>query len=652
MLRKFPFSKFIGFFLTLIFVEFNAGYAQSSGVDYCENILSQHILEEGDFVKLDSALFNINYYNSDVPIKLYHRARSAALSHDLPKYAAMLEVKMADLFYETRALDSAHWYADHAGVVLKSIGDELAYARTANIRRLIYTTQSDFSKAYQICFEALEIFERLEDKVGTAITNRDIGSIKIQELKYHEALRYCLKGVDDLVKTGNWYELSFSYQRIAIIYRNLGQYDNAHAAILKSMDACRQLNGFRVEQGLAKKYWTRGYIYEHQGLYDQTVIYYDSAKYFAEKIDFYLIDNFIFNYKGGLYLKQKRYKEALEQFNNSLAFMEDQKIVRGTYDFYLPVYSNLVEAYEGLGQFQKANEFLKEITLAKDSIFKLDSEKQVAELQTKYETAQKEATIVELQEDKIMQRNFLILGSILLSSLVFLALLLWRNNRFRKRVNKTLQIQKDEIKVKSDQNELLLKEIHHRVKNNLEIVSGLLTLQSAKVTDPDAQEVMLASNNRVQAMGILHQKLYQGTDLGVVEMKNYFMNLGEGILDSFDLDDRIQIELAMDTLDLDLDTAVPIGLIVNELLTNALKYAFPEETKGKIRIKLEEVDMDHLILEVADNGVGAAFDAPSQGTGFGSQLVDLLTQQLRGSISQRVENGTIISLKLKKSKAA
>src|SRR5690606_18524969 len=137
--------------------------------------------------------------------------------------------------------------------------------------------------------------------------------------------------------------------------------------------------------------------------------------------------------------------------------------------------------------------------------------------------------------------------------------------------------------------------------------------------DSVTKDAMIASQNRVQSMGIIHQKLYQGENLGSIEMKDYFMNLGEGILDTFNADDKVKIECAMDDLELDVDTAVPIGLIVNELLTNALKYAFPKDAKGNIQISLSKPNPETLTLKVVDNGIGKTQGLAPKGTGFGSQ---------------------------------
>jgi two-component sensor histidine kinase len=209
-----------------------------------------------------------------------------------------------------------------------------------------------------------------------------------------------------------------------------------------------------------------------------------------------------------------------------------------------------------------------------------------------------------------------------------------------------------ELSAKNNENVLLLKEIHHRVKNNLEVVSGLLALQSAKMDDPHMQEAMLASQNRVQSMGILHQKLYQSEHLAFIEMKNYFENLCVNILDSYNETERIKVNIEMKELELDVDTAIPLGLIVNELLTNSLKYAFPSGEKGNIELSLKHLDKDHFQLKISDNGVGKALDAKAIGTGFGTQLVDLLTRQIDGKLIQDVSDGTLILINFKRPMAA
>jgi two-component sensor histidine kinase len=220
---------------------------------------------------------------------------------------------------------------------------------------------------------------------------------------------------------------------------------------------------------------------------------------------------------------------------------------------------------------------------------------------------------------------------------------LYRSYQSRTKANQLLA-------AKNAENELLLKEIHHRVKNNLEIVSSLLALQSAQIDDQGIKDAMQEGQNRVQSIGIVHQKLYQRDNLAAIEMKDYFLNLSESILDSFGAEDRVKIECAMEQLDVDIDTAVPLGLIVNELLTNTLKYAFPDGRKGKVQIRMNKSQSGMLHLEVSDDGVGK--QGLTQGTGFGTQLVSLLTRQLSGAMREEVNNGTTIYFDFNLKKAA
>lgn len=234
--------------------------------------------------------------------------------------------------------------------------------------------------------------------------------------------------------------------------------------------------------------------------------------------------------------------------------------------------------------------------------------------------------------------------SIIAALLLFILVLLYKTVQSNKRKNKLLQI-------KNKETEFLLKEIHHRVKNNLEIVSSLLALQSEQITDRQVRDAMQKSQHRVHSMSMIHQKLYQSKSMSAIEMKEYFTNLGNYIVDTFGAGDRISVECKMKTLELDVDTAVPIGLIVNELLTNSLKYAFPNGEKGRVIIKLSE-KQGHLFLEVSDNGIGKPLSGTNEGTGFGTKLVSLLTKQLEGNMSLTVKDGTAVSFEFQYHKAA
>ncbi|MEL6925270.1 MAG: sensor histidine kinase, partial [Bacteroidota bacterium] len=254
------------------------------------------------------------------------------------------------------------------------------------------------------------------------------------------------------------------------------------------------------------------------------------------------------------------------------------------------------------------------------------------------------------QEQQLAQQSKiqnLTLGiAALLSTLLFVLFYNFRRNK------KTTA----QLEIKNQENELLLKEIHHRVKNNLQTVSSLLSLQSESITDPTALDAVQESKNRVASMALLHQKLYQGENLAAIEMADYFRNIGKNIIESFGQKAKhVSLSVQMEPLELDVDTAVPVGLITNELLTNSLKYAFENRESGQIDITLQQDDNKMLTLQVSDNGQGLKDGQRNElGKGFGSLLVRLLTQQLGGELKEINSSGmtTIIQFPIQQKAVA
>jgi PAS domain S-box-containing protein len=209
----------------------------------------------------------------------------------------------------------------------------------------------------------------------------------------------------------------------------------------------------------------------------------------------------------------------------------------------------------------------------------------------------------------------------------------------RKRAEKVI---KDSLKEK----ELLIKEIHHRVKNNLQIISSLLKLQSGYIRDKEAYEMLGESRNRIQSMAIVHQKLYQSKSLSKIDFHDYINQLLMHLFQVYTIDNNV-ISLRIKTQDvcMGIDTAIPCGLIINELVSNSLKYAFPNRRKGSIEIDMKKPDIDRFVLSVRDNGVGFPQEIDFKNTtSLGLQLVITLTEQLDGTIELDNEKGTGFSI--------
>jgi PAS domain S-box-containing protein len=182
------------------------------------------------------------------------------------------------------------------------------------------------------------------------------------------------------------------------------------------------------------------------------------------------------------------------------------------------------------------------------------------------------------------------------------------------------------------QRELLLKELNHRVKNNLQMVSSLLNLQASRMTDPVAQEQFRKAMDRVQSVGDIHARLYQGEQLGRIDFDQYLNDLCDRLRDSMLDGKAITLKVDAEPLVLDLDRAIPLGLIVNELVTNAIKHAFPDGSRGDIRVELRTGNGDGLRLSIGDSGRGIQDGGGQDRQGLGMRLVQGLLQQVGGTI--------------------
>ncbi len=534
-------------------------------------------------------------------------------------------------------LDSARLFFDRAMTGYTAIGNKKGQATTSFKIAWVHKRKGEIKQAMEADLHALRMMEELGDQEGIAGALGRVSDDLYRQEQPTEALEYAKRGIEICRKNGFQSELSnlLFYAGYASI--GTGRHEQALAFFDESLALVRSLN--LGNSSVADMSNARGNAYKKMGRYDEALADYKTCLESAEKA----------NYPGGILtaianlgevnLLMGNYAAALPYQLKTIQLQEEGgDIVSLTEN-----YGHASTIYERLGDYKSALLYQKKARQMRDSTASVQSDAAMSELRTQYETEKKEATIA-LQGAKISQQRTVQWLSIGIAGLLGLfAFSFYRNAVARKKANELLT-------AKNAENELLLKEIHHRVKNNLEVVSSLLALQSAQIDDPNIKDAMQEGQNRVQSIGIVHQKLYQGENLAAVEMKDYFLNLSDSILDSFGADERVTIECAMNQLELDIDTAVPLGLIVNEILTNALKYAFPDGRKGKIEINLEKKDDLTLLLKIADNGVGKS--GVVHGTGFGGQLVSLLTRQLGGTMHEEVKGGTVVYFDFKVKKAA
>jgi two-component sensor histidine kinase len=200
----------------------------------------------------------------------------------------------------------------------------------------------------------------------------------------------------------------------------------------------------------------------------------------------------------------------------------------------------------------------------------------------------------------------------------------------------------ERLRASVQEKEVLIREVHHRVKNNMQLISSLFNLQANELHDARALEMIRECQTRIRSMALVHEKLYQSRDLARVHFSDYIHSLAIHLFHFWRVDpERIRLVLEMKAVFLDVNTAIPCGLIINELISNALEHAFPGGRPGEIRVRFEPDGDGRFLLEVADTGVGIPEGVDlDKAESLGLQIVRLLVEQLDGTITLHRREGT------------
>ena len=287
-----------------------------------------------------------------------------------------------------------------------------------------------------------------------------------------------------------------------------------------------------------------------------------------------------------------------------------------------------------------------------DSLFNENSNKQIKQLEVEYETEKNKNEISVLsQKNEVAQsrldqaklvKNFTIGGIVLMS--IIIGLLYWQY-RHKQQSNKVILQKNEQLEHLLTDKEWLVKEIHHRVKNNFHIVASLLEIQSSYLKNKEALSAIKESQHRIHSMSIIHQKLYQSDTLSTIHMPEYIYELVEYLRESYSIRENIGFLLQIENIELNHASAITLGLILNEAITNAIKYAFAKTKDGKISISLNHISDSQIVLSIADNGRGLPSDFNTKiGTSMGMELLQGLTDDLGGRFSIEANDGMHIKV--------
>jgi len=511
---------------------------------------------------------------------------------------------------------------------------------------------------------------------------------------YTDMLKYALEA---LSRSQAWHinnKLPEIYAYIGTVYKENLDYPKAIAAIDKAVQAARDLNdtvaminnyrtqamfihGYAFNNDTSKAVFRtllhRSFVLHMQGLklaksspkFELSSIGYYSniSQYYLEQRDYKNAEiiavegislaakykqfkslTYTYTWLGEAYFQQGDRVKGIALVKKALALCKEHHFKFRE----MEVYSGLEDCYARMGDYKNAWIATNKWQAINDSLNIIKNVQKLDEMNVKYQTVEKDTSIKLLNQSSKQKNSVFMLGGIVMLLLIAFTVIIYRQKNRVSRANLSLAESNKTINDQAVKLETLLKELHHRVKNNLQIVTSLLKLQANRLTDEDAVHAIRDSQQRIEAMSLIHRTLYQQEDSSLVNMKLFITELVTSIMNSFGLGAReVEFGLNINVQEMDIDLALPLGLMINELVINSIKHAFtggPDQFKLHINLHYN----DDCRLEVSDNGPGippTVWENPKNS--FGIKLIKLLTTQLGGKSQMISDHGTHFKLEIK-----
>lgn len=591
-------------------------------------------------------------------------------------------LNLTDIDYLNSDFEQAIVHGEKAYEILSKTKDVKNHLNAASYLAYAYLDNSNYDKARKILLENLSLAHKYNDPKILGRLYLFLGetyedeTASVEELKnYKKALYYYNKTNDIIGKVS-------LYQRIAYVYKNINLYDEAlkylNLAIDQKPDEYNttiiQVEKARVfnkleDYAAAKELALKNEVALTKNEQNSSDIFlvnqlclaisnfglkeYKEAIRIGKAILASDIDNetkmSTLNIVGHSYLELNNLEEAKRYVDKSLDLVKDVSGY-GIEDVYL-IKSKLEQA---LGNYKSALAYSNKYNVLHVEQNKKINHNRIQHLQVDFEVAEKENEIKKLEIKELQytlniekQKKYLIISSFLILMALISIIVFFRITKSIKKrnliiENSNLALSKSQLLLQKSlhEKEILLKEIHHRVKNNLQLVMSLLNIQARESDSRDLDDFLEKGQSRIISMALIHENLYQTDQLDNVNFQEYIENLVHNIKNTFsNHNDNILTEVKAVDANFDIQTSIPLGLIINELYCNILKHAFPEQKQGKIVIELNHKDHDNFQLTVSDNGVGLNDNTSDKKT-LGLELVYLLVDQLCGKITLLKDQGT------------
>lgn len=525
-------------------------------------------------------------------------------------------------------------------------------SKTYNELGIVFAKQGNFPESLKNSLAALHIYEELKNRILIANAYANIGILYKQQEKYKEALDNYSRSLE-ILKSENNEDADYSrcciQNGIGQVYLKQGKYTASLQVLTAALEAATKFGDpyFDADTNL-----TIGKNYYFLANYPKAQQYYAKALQLFGKIQEKSGEADCYIHIGLCNFKQGIVKEAIVTTNKGLEIGKEI----GQLEWIKNAYNNLSEIYSSEGNYKLAYQNHVLYKQINDSLFNSEKDKKFTQLQMTNDfedkqqiqkiQQQKKDALLQMEADKQRNTKYIVIGALCFMSLLTLGV--YNNLKRNQKQRRIIEEQKAVVESKNEQirnslteKETLLREIHHRVKNNLQIISSLLNIQSQDIKDENVLSSIQEGQSRVQAMSLIHQNLYQSEHINNVNIESYLNEL-VAYLSTLFIGNSKLISVAIETsgLHFDIDTAIPLGLIVNELVSNAYKYAFDANKEGTIQIIIKPLKNMDYQMEVNNNGkeLPADFDA-SKTKSLGLKLVSILSRQLRGSVKSGSDNG-------------
>lgn len=529
--------------------------------------------------------------------------------------------------YEYIRNDSALWASLEAVKIADQIGNYQMMAHAYRIAGIYYADVGLYDKSIESLYKSIDYYER----TGNSTKDESIAGC------YHNlAWNYAYMEQYDQVVT--LFHKSMTRKPLisckdsinhAISFHALGsfyfiydsQYDSAEYYLLKAITWRKHCRAGHEEVAQAEVELSQAY-YESNQLEKGDEILNHILAHPKDSVSDYI--KLYTDFLQGVRLHQEgRYKEAMEKFIPVYEIGEANNSHLSS--SWINLLRQMLATAEAGNLYEHGFYYLNKLRDAERQTIYKDRQRTTKALEISYETKRKENQILEQRAQLKLQQRVLWAVGIGASLILLLAFFLFKSYR--------------QIRIKNRKIETLMRELHHRVKNNLQVISSLLGLQSMKLDDITAQKAVDESKERIRAMSLIHQKLYQQEEITALNIHEYIGNLVGELAQSYGFSQRVKINLDVPSILLDVDTTLPVGLIINELVSNAFKYAYTDIEKPILDLKLLQ-EKNQYILSIKDNGMGLplGFDM-DEAKSFGLKLVKLLTKQLNGNLIVKNDNG-------------